>query len=256
MVKPEGNRTGIQLPTFGLAQDAQLEVIVKDRKGYLQEGFTALRSVLIESEVYQQKYRVASCAGEKCENSDAFRDVLFRVESLGVDCTLDVEHDFLYLDKLPRLKNNSHCFRNYFPFFVSLATLSFCLMRWWLAILRQYLIFWGFCMFEIKAKLKIKTIRMCSHPKKIFFPPSHLVKDEVILFPSYLRNNVCCSWKNLLGKNRIWCRENGFYVMAFSFSKDPVVKSYKKPNVIIFVIVGSNNEVILFCETGKNGLSL
>lgn len=44
--------------------------------------------------------------------------------------------------------------------------------------------------------------------------------------------------------------------MAFSFSKDPVVKSYKKPNVIIFVIVGSNNEVILFCETGKNGLSL
>lgn len=69
---------------------------------------------------------------------------------------------------------------------------------------------------------------MCSHPpKKIFFPPSHLVKDEVISFPSCLRNNVCYCWKKFLGENRICCRENGFHVMAFSFSKDPVVKSYK-----------------------------
>lgn len=66
---------------------------------------------------------------------------------------------------------------------------------------------------------------MCSHPKSIFFPCSPLVKDEVILFPSCLRNNVCYFWKNLLGKNRNlmqreWLLCNGLFIFERSCHKE------------------------------------
>lgn len=68
---------------------------------------------------------------------------------------------------------------------------------------------------------------MQSSPQKYSFPPSHLVKDEVILFPSCLRNNVCCCWKTLTEEKQNLMWRDDFHVMAFSFSKAPVVKSYK-----------------------------
>lgn len=83
----------------------------------------------------------------------------------------DVEHDFLYLDKLPTLKNNSCCFRNDLPFFVSLVVMSFYLMRWWLTILRQYLIFLFLGMFEIKAKLEDKKQYKCAETNLLSSPP-------------------------------------------------------------------------------------
>lgn len=58
------------------------------------------------------------------------------------------------------------------------------------------------------------------------------------------------------GEKQNLMQRDSFYVMAFLFLNAPVVRAINKRHVIIFLIVGSNNEVILFCETGKYGLNL